>query len=58
MPYVSTTGSHAFALPEPNAPFDISTFALMQVGWFLASGELSDDPCLATADCSFFREAP
>ncbi len=58
--YADPRGSHGWALPDPALPFDINTFGTMQAAWFLASGgqELLDDPCFATADCSFFRPPP
>jgi hypothetical protein len=53
--YVSPYGSHAYFLPDPALPFDVNTFGAQQMASFLASGgaEVSDDPCLATADCPF-----
>jgi hypothetical protein len=55
--YANSRGSHGWNIPNPDAPFDINTFATMQAAWYLASGgqDLSDDPCLATADCAWFR---
>jgi hypothetical protein len=60
LPYISTRGSHGFGLPEPSSPFDIDTFALSQIGWWLASGgtELIDDPCFESRDCDFYRPVP
>ncbi len=60
LPYVRTTGTHAFALPEPEADFDIAHFAIFQVGSYLATGgtELSDDPCLEDASCSWIPAYP
>ena len=58
LPYVSTTGSHGFSLPNPALPFDIHSFAINQIArYFQTDGqELNDDPCLATWDCDFMRE--
>jgi len=58
--YANPRGSHGWALPDPEAAFDMNTFGTMQAAWYLASGgqELLDDPCFATADCPWFREAP
>lgn len=58
--YANPRGSHGWAIPEPESAFDVNTFATMQGAWYLASGgqEVSDDPCLATADCSWFRVLP
>jgi hypothetical protein len=55
--YANPRGSHGWRTPDPDAVFDIDTFATMQSAHYLASGgqDLSDDPCLATADCSWFR---
>ena len=55
LPYVSPTGTHGFALPEPNSAFDISTFSIFQVASYFDSGgtEISDDPCLEDASCSW-----
>jgi len=53
--YVSPYGSHAYFLPDPGLAWDVNTFGAQQVASFLASegAEVSDDPCLATADCPF-----
>ncbi len=58
--FADPRGSHGWAIPEPEAAFDVNTFATMQGAWFLASGgqELTDDLCLATADCPWFRVLP
>ncbi len=47
-------GQHAIDLPDPDAPFDTSTFVLNQIGLFLkTSGKvLSDHPCLAADNCT------
>ena len=60
LPYISSTGSHGFGMPSPDDPFDIDTFALGQIGWWLATGgtELRDDHCFATLDCDFYRPLP
>jgi hypothetical protein len=60
LPYISTQGSHGFAAPRPNNPFDIDTFALNQIGWWLATdgAELLDDPCFESRDCDFWRPLP
>jgi hypothetical protein len=60
LPYVNPTGSHAWELPEPKAPFDVNTFAMYQSIWFAYTGEIRDDRCLSTADCEDWRtlEAP
>lgn len=46
-------GRHAIDLPNPNLPFDPSTFSLNQIGLFLSTGGkvLTDHPCLATDNC-------
>lgn len=58
LPYADPNGSHGFYLPEPSRDFDINTFAIMQVGWFMATGgkELSDDPCLEDGSCDYLRQ--
>lgn len=58
--YADPQGSHGWALPDPEADFDINTFGTMQAAWYLASRgqELLDDPCFETADCPFFRAPP
>ncbi len=55
MPYVKVNGSHGFALPTPDADFDINTFAISQIAWYFATDgtELTDDPCMATSSCDF-----
>ncbi len=57
IPYVETTGTHGFALPDPALPFDINTFAINQVARFFASrgAVVSDDPCQERADCPDLR---
>jgi hypothetical protein len=55
LPYVSTTGSHGFGLPNPALPFDVNTFAITQISWYLATGELRDDACMADGSCDFLR---
>ncbi len=60
LPYLDERGEHTFNAPNPSLSFDIHTFMLNQVGWFLANGgrQLSDDPCLerdvSMASCAFF----
>ena len=60
VPYVQPTGTHGFALPDPSADFDINTFSIFQIASWLDSGgtELSDDPCLADASCSWIPAMP
>jgi hypothetical protein len=60
LPYSNSTGQHGFGLPEPSAAFDINTFAINQVAWYVASGgtELVDDACLEDFSCSFFGSSP
>jgi len=57
LPYSNPTGMHGFEPPDGTKPFDMTTFAIMQIVRYAQSGgqEISDDPCLATADCDFFR---
>lgn len=55
MLYVDPRGTHAYILPDQDAPFDWALFGAQQMATFLATGQVSDDPCLATPDCSFLR---
>ena len=58
LPYVKTTGTHGFTLPNPSLAFDINSFGINQITrYFQTQGqELNDDPCLATWSCDFIRE--
>jgi hypothetical protein len=58
LPYVKTSGTHGFSLPNPSLPFDINSFGINQIArYFQTQGqELNDDPCLATWSCDFIRE--
>ena len=60
LPYVSTEGSHGFVTPRPDDPFDIATFATMQIATYFASGgtELSDAICLEDASCEGIPPIP
>lgn len=60
LPYAEQTGRHGFGTPEPDQPFDINTFAVMQLSVYLASGGtlLSDDPCLEDLSCDFIPPLP
>ena len=60
MPYVETTGTHAFGLPEPSRAFDINTFQILQIASYLVSGgrSLSDDRCLEDATCAWIPALP
>jgi hypothetical protein len=57
LPYVSTTGTHGFGMPDSSLSFDINMFALNQIAWYLGTGgqELLDDPCFESNDCDYFR---
>ena len=57
LPYASPQGLHGFTPPDSSKPFDMTTFAIMQIARYAQSGgqEISDDPCLEAADCPFFR---
>ena len=56
IPYVSSTGSHGFATPEPSRSWDANTFAIHQVAAYLLDlGQtIRDDHCLESADCADF----
>lgn len=60
LPYVRTTGTHGFALPEPDQPFDITTFMVMQIAsYFQQNGlAISDDACLQDASCAWIPAVP
>lgn len=55
IPAVDPRGAHVFLVPDPTLPFDVNSFMIHQIAWYLGSGgtDLRDDPCLATADCPF-----
>jgi hypothetical protein len=55
IPLLDPKGQHGFILPKPLEPFDNNTFMVHLVARFLGSGgtELRDDPCMATASCSW-----
>lgn len=58
IPYIKKTGDHGFHLPTPDAPFDVHSFMINQIGmYFRANGTKIDDrPCLATYSCPEFKE--
>ena len=60
LPYVSQRGSHGFLTPRPDDPFDMATFATMQIATYFASGgtELSDALCLEDASCEGIPQLP
>ena len=55
IPYMDRYGSHGVPPSIPERAFDINSFVVNQILWFLVSDgeELSDDPCLAAGDCDF-----
>ena len=60
LPYHRSGGTHSFGLPEPERPFDSSTFAVFQLGAYLTSAgqEISDDLCLQDASCDWLAPMP
>ncbi|MBI2061218.1 MAG: hypothetical protein HYT87_15880 [Nitrospirae bacterium] len=56
IPYMRSTGQHCFGPSNPSKEFNVDNFILQQAAaFFLADGKsISDDPCLATGDCTFF----
>jgi hypothetical protein len=60
LPYLNEQGEHTFNAPNPDLPFDIHTYMLNQVGYYLATGgqEVRDDLCLEAdlnmSMCTFF----
>jgi hypothetical protein len=55
LPYVSTQGSHGFGLPNPSLAFDVNTYSITQISWYLRTGEVRDDFCMADGSCDFLR---
>jgi hypothetical protein len=55
LPYVSTTGSHGFGLPDPSLEFDINTFSIHQVARYFQTGGrvISDDLCMEDHSCDW-----
>ncbi len=60
LPYHRSGGTHAFGLPEPDRPFDSSTYSVFQIGTYLTSGgqDLVDDVCLQDASCDWIPQLP
>ena len=60
LPYVNPTGTHGISMPDPGAGFDISTFTILQIASYFASGgtQISDDPCLADGSCDWIPALP
>jgi hypothetical protein len=60
IPYVRTTGTHGFTTPQPGDPFDIATFATMQIATYFQSGGqlITDDLCLEDASCEWIPQIP
>ncbi|MFN7144973.1 MAG: hypothetical protein ACK4YP_14445, partial [Myxococcota bacterium] len=58
IPYVRTTGTHGFAIPEPDRAFDTATFATMQIAsYFYENGTIvRDDLCLEDASCAWIPQ--
>jgi hypothetical protein len=58
--YADPQGSHGFALPEPDKPFDINTYSLVQIISYTDSGgtRINDDLCLADASCAWIPALP
>ena len=60
--YIDERGEHTFNAPNPTLPFDIHTFMLNQVGWYLSHGgrTISDDLCMERdvnmESCRFFDQ--
>ena len=60
LPYLDERGEHTFNAPNPALAFDIHTYMLNQVGWYLAHGgrALRDDICFEAdvqmSTCEFF----
>ena len=55
IPYIETTGSHAFIFPSMDKPYDQASFSLNSIVYFfLQEGkEISDDLCMGTYTCDW-----
>ena len=60
LPYTRTTGTHGFAIPRPDDPFDISTYMVMQIATYFQNNgqEVVDDLCLEDASCAWLPALP
>jgi len=60
IPYVSPFGSHGFAGPEPSRDFDVNSFAINQLLYYiLTKGTvISDDVCLEDYSCEWMTAGP
>jgi len=60
LPFIFPKGEHGFMVQSPEKPFDIDTFMVNQITWYFQSKGrvLSDEPCLATSTCDFFKPTP
>ncbi len=58
IPYIETTGSHAFIFPSIDKPYDQASFGLNSIAYFfLREGkEISDDLCMGTYTCDWLPE--
>jgi hypothetical protein len=58
IPYVRPTGTHGFAIPEPDKQFDMTTFAVLQIASYFQSegATLSDELCLEDGSCSWLPQ--
>jgi hypothetical protein len=58
MPYLEVTGTHGIDIPDPSSQFDISTFAINQVGYYFATGgtEVRWNLCLEDNSCTVERD--
>jgi hypothetical protein len=54
LPYVSIYGVHALTPPDPSLEFDIHTFMLNMIGYYLSTGgtELRWDLCMEDSSCT------
>ena len=60
LPYSDPNGSHGFGTPDPDSPFDISTFGFFQAATYFhfRAQELHDDACMEDATCAWIPELP
>ena len=58
IPYIETTGTHGFAFPEPDRPFDQNAFALNMLAYYIyADGqEIVEDVCMEDFSCDWLPE--
>ena len=58
--YARTGGGHSPGEPDPDKPFDVSTYMLGAIGTYFLNGgtEIVDDPCLTDLSCPWIPALP